>query len=452
MTNSLYDYFGEYLFIKLLYSHNYLTYFIFYDGFYGIYIFLFELNYKDSTSQISPKISKNYYHNEKYFYLDESLNDFVKLDDNRLVYIFIGYVYKYYNPGCLKRILEPLVGKGKELGILLINIDENTRNIIINDYYINFETFLPTNQISVFLYNNYLLIGASVLFQKYTYQFEDLSDYLSMFMILGYAEGTDNIIDISEYFYNQNSGENINFFEFLYKNFTIKNNIFDFIPIKSIRFTFIPNEIKIFIHYLENGLRERNIEEEEEKENKILIQTPYILCSSSEEREFCDNNFGVEYELIFEQNKSLIKNSQYYYIDYQYIIDDIYYFYIFEEGYDLNYLEPKIYYGRTNRLKFKLCHDYCETCYELGISKDDQKCQTCLPEYQYDYLYLSNRAEENPNICVPEGYYYNTNERKLYLCDSTENFFYINTTNNKKICFKKNIINNVHFLIQLIKK
>jgi hypothetical protein len=61
-----------------------------------------------------------------------------------------------------------------------------------------------------------------------------------------------------------------------------------------------------------------------------------------------------------------------------------------------------VYHGRINRLKFKLCHDYCETCYELSKSNDDQKCLSCLPEYQYDYLYFSNRSKENPNLCVPE--------------------------------------------------
>ena len=39
----------------------------------------------------------------------------------------------------------------------------------------------------------------------------------------------------------------------------------------------------------------------------------------------------------------------------------------------------KIYYGRTNRLKFKLCYDYRETCYELGLSEENQKCLSCLP-------------------------------------------------------------------------
>ena len=44
-----------------------------------------------------------------------------------------------------------------------------------------------------------------------------------------------------------------------------------------------------------------------------------------------------------------------------------------------------IYYERINRLIFRLCHNFCETCKELGYSNDNQKCLTCLSEYNYDY-------------------------------------------------------------------
>ena len=82
----------------------------------------------------------------------------------------------------------------------------------------------------------------------------DLPDYLSIFMIFGYTKGTDSIIDISKLFYEEKEESNI--FEFLYKNFTLENNIFGYSPLKAIKFSFIPDEIKIFIHnldYIEDG-------------------------------------------------------------------------------------------------------------------------------------------------------------------------------------------------------
>ena len=49
----------------------------------------------------------------------------------------------------------------------------------------------------------------------------------------------------------------------------------------------------------------------------------------------------------------------------------------------------KTYYGRVNRLYFRLCYYYCETCKELGNleSVNNQECLSCLPEYSYDYYY-----------------------------------------------------------------
>ena len=93
----------------------------------------------------------------------------------------------------------------------------------------------------------------------------------------------------------------------------------------------------------------------------------------------------------------------------------------------------KVYYGRINRLKFKLCHEYCETCYELSNSNNEPKCISCLPEYQYDYFYYNNKTKEN---CVPQGHYYDQESNTLNECGLESSFkYYINKTNNKEICF-----------------
>ena len=80
----------------------------------------------------------------------------------------------------------------------------------------------------------------------------------------------------------------------------------------------------------------------------------------------------------------MIKTSEYYYIDYQYILVDKD---LMNELYGgksmrnrrlqdglhmtINFDLFPIYLGRINRLQFKLCHEYCETCYELDESKDN---------------------------------------------------------------------------------
>ena len=95
---------------------------------------------------------------------------------------------------------------------------------------------------------------------------------------------------------------------------------------------------------------------------------------------------------------------------------------------------PKVYYGRINRLQFKLCNDFCETCYELGISENNPKCLSCLPKYQYDYWYYFNNTLGN---CVSEVYYYDKENNSLVLCNLVEYKFFYYIINNKKICFKK---------------
>ena len=144
-------------------------------------------------------------------------------------------------------------------------------------------------------------------------------------MILGYVNGTDCTIDIS-YWLNDmenNRDNNISFFEYLYQDFTIENNIFGYVPESLIKLTFIPKEILIL------------------KQDELLPLENNSLMNQS------DN-------YILQQNINLTKTSQYYYIDYQYIVKEL-------NGIINDNPGDKVYYGRTNRLKFKLCHEYCET-------------------------------------------------------------------------------------------
>ena len=154
---------------------------------------------------------------------------------------------------------------------------------------------------------------------------------------------------------------------------------------------------------------------------------------------------GLNYIIV--QNNQSIKDFRYYNLEYQYIIKEPDYsmFYSTEissiSDNAFNYYTPQIFYGRINTLKFKLCHKFCNTCEIYGTSDDNQKCLSCLPEYQYDYYNLSKTN------CVPEGYYYDIDNSHLIQCDD-ENFDYKN--DNNKIFWLKFISVSILSVILLI--
>jgi hypothetical protein len=145
---------------------------------------------------------------------------------------------------------------------------------------------------------------------------------------------------------------------------------------------------------------------------------------------------------ILKQNNDLIKTDDLYSLDYQFIIKEPDYSTFYNNANEvINYpsdaddqssnFSPEIFYGKTHSTKFKLCHDYCATCKNIGISNDDQKCLSCLEDYQYDIF------NEYPSNCVPSGYYKDReNNDNLVVCDSSNSKFYIDRINNKTICFK----------------
>ena len=224
-------------------------------------------------------------------------------------------------------------------------------------------------------------------------------------MIFGYANGTDSTIDISPYFMEDNENNTNNIVTDLIKNISIDNNIFGYMPLKKIKLVTIPEQIKFY-----------------DNSSKILSNESIL---------------EEDYKLM--QNTELIKTDELYFLEYQFIVEepDDYKNYMIKEifpstGHSANYEYKKDqFFGRKNTLKFKLCHNYCASCQKFGFSNEIQLCITCLKQYQYDYFndFLTN--------CVPENHFKNKEDNyKIVECDNSNSRFYINTTNNKRICFK----------------
>ena len=318
------------------------------------------------------------------------LNDFIKLNDKRLVYVGV----KYNDDSKFSIILFDLYDNYNYMKIRKYN------NLNLNNKY-KIEFDLELN-----IYNNYIVFTSTV--------YDNPNDYnkYSIFMIFGYINGTDEYINMNEYFMDDYINSNKNIIDKLIENKEIENNIFGYIILQQIKLISIPKELLFY------------------DINNILLSNNSIL--------------NKEYKLI--QNNNIIKNNEYYYLDYQNIISEPDYDTFNYKASDIinlphsnsfvdqrDYYNPNKYCGRTNTLKFKLCHDYCNTCSKYGISNNNQQCLSCLPLYQYNYI---NEFSSN---CIPEGYYYDKEENKLIQCNINNSKFFINETNNKTICFKNNI-------------
>ena len=320
------------------------------------------------------------------------LNDLAKINDNRFSFVTTSK-------------------NNNIIYILLFDIFNSDKNLKIRIYKPNLNNYKFIFELSTIIYNNYLVFSSTVINSDASEE----QNYFSIFMILGFANGTDNIIDISSFLMDNNENLENNLIIELTKNITIDNNIFGYEITEEINLVSIPEQI-IFYN----------------KENKNTKLT---------------NNETLNINYIFKQNKNIIKTYEYYNLSYQFIIQEANYEKFnsfayenidipstlpYSEDDQINFFISNKFFGRTNILQFKLCHKFCETCSEIGININDQKCESCLPDYQYDYQEISF-----PN-CVPEGHYKNSENKIVSFLEGYPKFF-INITSGKKIYFDDNL-------------
>ena len=205
------DYEGEDLFIKSLYLNIFdeqFVLFIYFDIYFSYFVFdLFYINIKDFKNidnQINPILEERTEIINIDFNGEESPNDFIKIKDSQVAFMYIG-----------KQDFD-------KLGIILIDINIYIGDFYIRKFYINLENYSPT-QIKGFAYNNYLLFSATGNIVNDYYRRLNFDEYLSMFMIFGYANGTDCNIDISKFLFKDEYNKENNFFWFLFQNLTMEN-------------------------------------------------------------------------------------------------------------------------------------------------------------------------------------------------------------------------------------
>ena len=196
-------------------------------------------------------------------------SDFFKIDDKRITYISTEGDQNSNN---------------RFLHFLLIDLYNNYAYMKIRIYSFDTDYIKIEKELSGFVYNGYLLFAATPILNEEA-KSEIFINYFSIFMIIGYANGTDSTIDISSYFSDSgNYDVNINFSSFLFENLTIDNNIFGYIPDDKIKLVSIPDEILL---YQSNDM------------NTSLTNNSYLYINES---------------FTLKQNTNLIKTSEYYYI------------------------------------------------------------------------------------------------------------------------------------------
>ena len=121
---------------------------------------------------------------EKYLYnfdnYNESLSDFIKIEENKLVFIYTG------------SFLESNSNKIRLLSMIIININLKSFTLSTKVYSIQLETLIPKLQLSAHIYNGYILFATTAIEENPNSR----DDYFSLLIIFGYANGTDSTIDI----------------------------------------------------------------------------------------------------------------------------------------------------------------------------------------------------------------------------------------------------------------
>ena len=378
------------IFFKAIYLYESYIAFIYFKNLNYFELKILNINNNDYNINHEMTISLNSFS----LSADSTMNEFIKIDNNRLVLLST-------NNFDISDILY----------IIFFDLYNNYqyKKIRVYKYYFRSEIIYKFDkEISAFIYNGFLIFTGSYV----PLTAQSNQEIYPILLMFGYPNGTDSEIDISPYLIDsENYNESYNLYNNLMTKMKIDNNIFGYERMGQIKLISIPDEI-ILLNKIDNS--------------SIL------------------NNNTIDDNYILKQNDTILKNNSYYFLDYQFIVKELDYNLFYSTNYseiiygdtdDLSqYFVPKILYGRTNTLKFKLCHKYCKICRKIGISDNNQKCESCLEEYTF---YNNDDILDNQELkCIPEGYFYDEKSHLLIQCTPENSKFYVNITNNRTICLK----------------
>ena len=345
-----YSYESGFFYKGILLQSDYFA-FVYYERNYIIQITKIIIGENNSFSFLVKFNVDIYNYLNSYFQAIITLNDLIKINSNRF-------------------ILITSLSDFQTIFIILFDIYNNYENMKIRIYNMNLNEYMLTKELSSIIYNDFLILSTTIIsFSDYSSintqhgTYEDLIDQycFSIFMIFGYINSTNYILDISEFFLYNNTNSEANIINKFLENVVIDNNIFGYEVLEKIKLVNIPESI-IFYN----------------KNNTTKLSNGDILNK----------------EYSFEPNLDVVKNDFFYYLEYQLMAREPDYekfnsfsmeiinissvdSYSFKD--QKEFFKPQIFYGKSNKAKFRLCEDFCTCCMKNNSYIYHKNCGMCLP-------------------------------------------------------------------------
>ena len=300
---------------------------------------LFE-NYKNLGLINVSKISFN---------TNATLNDIIKLNDNKILYI-----------SCSE--------DKKLLFLVILNLYDNDNYIMIRYYSYNMfnENCIKFfKEIRGFSFNNYISLAFSHCSKESCS--EDSDEHFSSLIIFNYPNSPDDqSVDLISYIYSTNNQiENFSFILDENINCNIDNNIFNY-TYKGIRILDYPENTNL-IYKKNNQVVEKNSSLEEKEYLSLIFQS---------NEEYIGMNYSIEYAFVIKEPEYSKIND---YITYK---DDL-----FGNNYEQNYYKQEEYIGKTAFFNITIkedlissCNDKCTLCYRRDINL----CTICKYNYTFN--------------------------------------------------------------------
>ena len=369
--------------------------------------FIYSVNNNNGLSDVRLNISVLTYNSfdEKYHFTDEvqislstygidnyyKTNEFIKINDKRLALISTKTIPGKPSYNCLIIILFDLSG-------------EDYENITPKHYI--FKLPQSINEMSAYIYNDFLVLS---LYYNSN----------SMLTFFGYPNGTDIYMNeyssFSPYLKKINPighSENDNIYVFLNSEKKIENNIFGYKEVDKIKLVSIPREI-LFYLTSDDGTEEIG----DPLSDNSLFGENHVLKPNLYLRKYPDKYYYFDYQYIVEESDSSENQEG------KDVVD----------GGRLRNIEEleansKFYYGRTNRLYFKICEteEEClpdcsfesylnKECVITGTNEEViESVKGIISLYDDDSKILSIGLSENTFVEI-------TNEKKDKLLDNDGN-------------------------------